>query len=57
MKALFKGVGLLLLFAAKGVFTAIHVAFSSVYQTALVVSKQLRDELHQLQQRRQDDDF
>ena len=57
MNALFKGLGLLLFFAAKGVFMAIHVVFSSVYQTTLIVSKQLQDELHQLQQRREHDDF
>ena len=57
MNALFKGLGLLLVFTAKGGLTALHVAFSSVYQNAIVVSKQLQDELHQLQQRREHDDF
>lgn len=57
MRSLLIGAGMVLVFLGKVALKLGHVAFSSVYQNAMVVSKQLQDELRQLREQGDDLDF
>ena len=57
MSAVLRGMATLLLFLGRSVLVVGHVVFSSVYQNAIVVAKQLQDDLRELREKRDDIEF
>ena len=51
------GLGVVIKYAALGIWMVLHVAFSSLYQSGVVVKRKAHDELEELRKRQADDEF
>jgi hypothetical protein len=57
IRALFTGLNLAIKWIAIGGWTGLHVIFSSLYQNASALKRQVRDEWAQLRAQDHDDEF